>query len=202
MRLIVVINKFLWEMISMKKWKKVSAALLTASVLMVGVPAGVGAQENIPYIFDLSQSGTLKEGSKGENVKIMQRALNREIGAKLTEDGVYGPKTKTAVLAFQKSKSDLVNDGIYGPKTHTALSLEFNTFGFADEVLKEGSRGAAVLTLQKGLNDMSYNVSEDGIYGPQTKAAVIKFQQRFPDLVNDGVFGPKTKSVMDKVLND
>jgi peptidoglycan hydrolase-like protein with peptidoglycan-binding domain len=192
-----------WEMVSLNKWKNLSATVLTASVLLLGVPAGTSAQESVNYsIFDLSSSGVLKEGSRGENVKIMQRALNEAMGAELSADGIYGPNTKTAVLAFQKSKGNLTNDGIYGPNTHTSLSKEVNSFGFADSVLKVGSRGEAVKTLQKGLNDMSYNVKVDGIFGPKTKDAVIKFQKRFPDLANDGIFGPKTKAVMDKVLND
>ncbi|ERN54410.1 peptidoglycan-binding protein [Alkalihalophilus marmarensis] len=187
----------------MKKWQKISAAIVTATILAAGVPSGVGAQAaSVPYIFDLSQSGTLKEGSRGENVKIMQRGLNREMGAELTEDGIFGPNTKTAVLAFQKTKSELKNDGIYGPATHKALSIEVNTWGFSNEVLKVGSRGEAVKILQLGLKDMSYNVAVDGVYGPQTRDAVIKFQERFPSLANDGIFGPRTKEVMDKVLND
>ncbi|WP_216829774.1 peptidoglycan-binding domain-containing protein [Alkalihalobacterium elongatum] len=188
----------------MNKWKKVTVTVATASVLLLGIPAaGIGAQESVNYsIFDYASTGVLKEGSRGENVKIMQRALNKAMGAELTEDGVFGPNTKTAVLAFQKSHKHLANDGVYGPQTHATLSKQVNSFGFADSTLRLGSRGEAVKTLQKGLNDMSYNVTVDGVYGPKTKAAVIKFQERFPELANDGIFGPKTKNVMDKVLND
>lgn len=191
-----------WEMVSLNKWKSVSVSVITASVLLFGLPAGgANAQESINYsIFDLST--LLKEGSKGENVRIMQRALNEAMGAELSEDGIFGPNTKKAVIAFQKSKKNLKADGIYGPNTHAALSKEVNSFGFADRVLKIGSRGEPVKTLQKGLKDMSYNIVVDGIYGPQTEAVVIQFQKRFPELVNDGIFGPKTKAVMDKVLND
>ncbi|KAA0547040.1 peptidoglycan-binding protein [Bacillus sp. BGMRC 2118] len=185
----------------MKAWKILSVTALSASILFAGIPAATHAQESTNYsIFDLS--GVLKVGAKGENVKIMQRALNKAMGAELSEDGVFGPNTKTAVVAFQKANK-LSQDGVYGAKTHAALSKAVNSFGFADtNVLKVGSRGEAVKTLQKALNDMSYNVAVDGVYGPQTKAAVIKFQERFPELVNDGIFGPKTKAVMDKVLND
>lgn len=189
-------------MISLNKWQSVSASVLTASVLLFGIPAGAAnAQEPVNYsIFDLST--VLKEGSKGENVKIMQRALNEAMGAELSEDGIFGPNTKRAVFAFQKSQKNLKADGIYGSKTHSALSKKVNSFGFADTVLKVGSKGEAVKTLQKGLKDMSYDILVDGIYGPQTKAAVIKFQERFPELADDGIFGPKTKAVMDKVLNE
>ncbi len=186
----------------MNNWRIVSVTVLTASVLLLGVPAGgASAQESVSYSsFDLS--GILKEGSKGDNVKIMQRALNKAMGAELLEDGIFGPNTKTAILAFQKSKKNLKADGIYGPNTHAELSKEVNSFRFSITILKVGSRGEAVRTLQKGLKDMNYNVTADGIYGLQTKKAVMKFQERFPELVNDGIFGPKTKTLMDKVLND
>lgn len=158
-------------MITMNKWKNLSATVLTASVLLLGVPAGASAQESLNYsIFDFASSGVLKEGSREENAKIMQWALNKEMGAEFSEDGIFGPNTKTAVLAFLKSKKHLKVYGIYGPNTHTALSKEVNSFGFTDSVLKVGSPGDAVKTLQKGLNDMSYKVTVAGIYGPKTKA--------------------------------
>lgn len=58
----------------------------------------------------------LKRGSKGEEVKILQKAL------KLTPDGDFGPKTEAAVKAFQKSKG-LTPDGIVGAKTWAALGI-------------------------------------------------------------------------------
>jgi len=59
---------------------------------------------------------TLKKGSKGEDVKELQKALN------ITVDGDFGIKTETAVKDFQKSKG-LVVDGIVGKKTWEALSI-------------------------------------------------------------------------------
>jgi N-acetyl-anhydromuramyl-L-alanine amidase AmpD len=53
-------------------------------------------------------------------------------------------------------------------------------------VLKEGSRGAAVMTLQRLLH-----ISSDGIFGPATKAAVVKFQKAH-GLSADGIVGPAT----------
>lgn len=58
----------------------------------------------------------LKKGSKGEEVKILQKALG------ITADGDFGPKTETAVKAYQKSKG-LVADGIVGTKTWNALGI-------------------------------------------------------------------------------
>ena len=65
----------------------------------------------------------LKEGDSGPAVRSLQNALislgflpAREL------DGVFGPKTKAAVLKFQVSKQ-LGADGIAGPDTRAALKL-------------------------------------------------------------------------------
>ena len=63
---------------------------------------------------------TLKKGSKGDEVKILQKALN------VTADGDFGPKTKNAVKIFQKSKG-LVADGVVGTKTWNALGITKST---------------------------------------------------------------------------
>ncbi|MCH5586325.1 N-acetylmuramoyl-L-alanine amidase [Shimazuella sp. AN120528] len=63
-----------------------------------------------------SYPGTLlKRGSKGENVKLVQRKLGG-----LIVDGIFGIKTETAVKKFQKAKR-LVVDGIVGPTTWSNL---------------------------------------------------------------------------------
>lgn len=54
------------------------------------------------------------------------------------------------------------------------------------EGLKLGSKGANVVYLQKSLG-----INPDGDFGPNTKAAVMKFQSAH-DLVSDGIVGPKT----------
>ena len=99
---------------------------------MVGVPLGASAQENFELlIFDLPKSGQLKQGDRGENVKILQRALNQVVSAKLVADGVYGQKTKNAVLKFQQTSKDLKDTGIYDRSTHDALSKKINSANFA-----------------------------------------------------------------------
>lgn len=68
---------------------------------------------------------TLREGSQGYEVGILQKNLNevkksifsKIFSTKLVVDGEFGPKTKEGVKSFQKKyKLELV-DGIYGPKT-------------------------------------------------------------------------------------
>lgn len=57
---------------------------------------------------------TLKLGSKGEDVRILQRALN------LVADGKFGEITREAVIAFQKNNG-LEPDGIVGKNTWAKL---------------------------------------------------------------------------------
>jgi peptidoglycan hydrolase-like protein with peptidoglycan-binding domain len=55
-------------------------------------------------------------------VAAAQAALNRTMGAGLTVDGVYGPRTRQAVIAFQRSRG-LKPDGVLGARTYTALGV-------------------------------------------------------------------------------
>lgn len=59
---------------------------------------------------------TIKKGSKGEDVKVLQTKLG------LTVDGIFGSLTEEAVKGFQK-KNGFTVDGIVGPKTWAALGI-------------------------------------------------------------------------------
>jgi peptidoglycan hydrolase-like protein with peptidoglycan-binding domain len=65
----------------------------------------------------------LSSGLRGPDVKVVQDALNyrrRFLDKELVPDGAFGPKTRAAVVAFQK-RYGLQPDGIVGPKTRQAL---------------------------------------------------------------------------------
>ena len=61
----------------------------------------------------------LKIGSKGDFVTIAQGRLV-VLGYKIAIDGIYGEKTKKAVMELQRAKN-LACDGIIGPKTWAVL---------------------------------------------------------------------------------
>ena len=68
---------------------------------------------------------TVKLGSKGEDVKNLQKKLNKlgyrdSSGKELVCDGVFGKNTEYALKKFQK-KMSLVTDGIAGPATWNKL---------------------------------------------------------------------------------
>jgi hypothetical protein len=62
-----------------------------------------------------------EEGESGTNdVAWVQRNLNQVMRSGLTVDGVIGPNTRAAIIAFQRSEG-LAADGIPGPITQAAL---------------------------------------------------------------------------------
>lgn len=66
---------------------------------------------------------TLRNGSRGEAVKELQRLLNKLLNLGLKEDGKLGPKT---ILVIKKWQNDhkLKADGLVGPKTKMAMKAE------------------------------------------------------------------------------
>ena len=64
----------------------------------------------------------LKQGSSGQTVKTLQQKLKNWGYYTGAVDGIYGAKTKAAVISFQK-KNGLVADGIAGAKTLAAMGI-------------------------------------------------------------------------------
>lgn len=63
-----------------------------------------------------------KYGSRGAEVKKIQRILKKSNFYKGDVDGIYGSKTKAAVVKFQK-KNGLTADGIAGKKTLAKMGI-------------------------------------------------------------------------------
>ena len=68
---------------------------------------------------------TLRENSGGEDVRKLQKRLEKLGFSPGATDGDFGPATKAALIAFQKSEG-LLADGVAGPKTLRALGLTKN----------------------------------------------------------------------------
>lgn len=154
----------------------------------------------------------LRIGSTGSNVTLMQQFLNRIRTAYpsiplLNADGVFGPATQDAVIAFQR-QFGLTPDGIIGPVTWQRIVTIYNQVNagtpqpdgrppFPGTPLRIGSVGESVRILQENLNRVAAKnsaipkVVADGIFGPLTQASVIAFQ-RYYGLTPDGIVGPLT----------
>ena len=68
------------------------------------------------------QAALLKQGSKGSEVREVQRRLKNWGHYNGAVDGVFGKGTKDAVIAFQK-KNGIKADGIVGKATYQALGM-------------------------------------------------------------------------------
>jgi peptidoglycan hydrolase-like protein with peptidoglycan-binding domain len=132
----------------------------------------------------------VRRGDQQHPVQTLQYLL-RARGHTVAVDGIFGPKTESAVGAFQQEK-DLSVDGIVGPNTWSALIIQ----------VKQGSQGDAVRGVQEEFQfrnlsgDPSKGLQVDGIFGPKTDAAVRGFQQALhadiPSVAVDGIVGPIT----------
>ena len=161
----------------------------------------------------------LKVGSTGPNVVIIQASLNR-IGQNYpaipkipAADGIFGERTKAAVIEFQKIFG-LTPDGIVGPGTwyelvriYTAVAKlselrskgqQFYAISWAPpNALQSGDTGEKVKTLQYMLSVLSEYIPEipplkiDSIFGPATRSAVLAAQRWFR-LPETGVVDPPT----------
>ena len=149
----------------------------------------------------------LRRGSSGPNVVVVQTELNRiaqnypAIPKLATVDGIYGSRTEASVRAFQQI-FDLTPDGIVGPATWYALVRLYTAVTSLSELRSQGQRFYAINwsypnALQAGdtgdkVRHLQYMLSVldafipsippltvDGIFGPDTTAAVLAAQQYF-----------------------
>jgi peptidoglycan hydrolase-like protein with peptidoglycan-binding domain len=122
----------------------------------------------------------VRPGARGERVIAIQYLL-RAHRFHVLVTGRYGRLTANAVVRFQRSRH-LIPDAIVGPVTWSRLIV----------TVRKGNRGDAVRALQHSLRyGYRYHIKVDGIFGNQTRAAVILFQLRFR-LKADGIVGPVT----------
>lgn len=145
----------------------------------------------VPYVArELNSYPTIRNGSRGNFVRILQYLLNY-YGANLSVDGVFGGGTLRAVQNFQRA-NNLTADGIVGRNTWIKL-LNFNP---SSEVLRRGSESSAVMFLQRLLLSYLYPITSlDGDFGPETERAVSAFQSE-NGLSVDGIVGRNTWNVL------
>lgn len=111
--------------------------------------------------------------------KQIQQKLN-ELGAQppLTVDGAYGPRTRSAIIAFQSSRG-LTADGVVGPKTLAALGLS----GAAPSSSAASTMGFVLSPTVKKYYDLARNAALSAGY---TEA---QFQYGFTVAMGEGGFG-------------
>lgn len=105
---------------SKKKFLKISVSLM---LIMGLIFSGVYLNKSIITQDESSVYTLSKLGSRGEEVRQIQKKL-KELGFYSgSVDGIYGTATKQAVIAFQKN-CGITADGVTGKKTLLYLGLE------------------------------------------------------------------------------
>jgi peptidoglycan hydrolase-like protein with peptidoglycan-binding domain len=153
----------------------------------------------------------IRSGSRGDAVRTVQNAINTlaaSISAipRVSSDGIFGPLTHAAVVAFQRYFG-LAADGIVGPITWGRLMNEAASVTPAPPpagippypgfFIALGSVGNHVQTVQQAINRVAPrfpsipSIAADGVFGNNTRNAVMAFQRQF-GLTADGVVGPLT----------
>lgn len=135
-----------------------------------------------------SKPTTTTKDTKIDSVLEVQTWLNNNYATRLTRDGLYGSRTKAALVkALQKELGFTGKDvdGIFGKKTKAAVKN-----------LRLGDEGNLVKVLQGLLVCNGYKGAYvDGDFGGGTESAVIAHQKKvFPDKPDewDGIAGKNT----------
>lgn len=106
--------------------KNMSAILVAVGVICAMCFVGYEIYDN--FIKEESVYAVARQGSTGNEVKSIQKKL-KELGYYKGEiDGIYGSKTKSAVISFQKN-CGLTADGICGKTTLLYLGLGNSSSG-------------------------------------------------------------------------
>lgn len=153
---------------------------------------------------------TLRSGMKHSDVSELQTWLNSKGFNAGSVDGSFGPRTRSALISFQRS-ANISADGVAGNQTFGKMNLRSSggssssntssnttvqsaSSGSSDfsRTLRQGSRGNDVKALQSALNSKGFSAgTADGVFGARTASALRSFQSAARIGV-DGVAGPKT----------
>ena len=169
-------------------------------------------------------SRILQEGSRGSEVRTIQYYLNfiaffNDALPEISVDGIFGPATRNAVLAFQRYYG-LSQDGIVGRDTWNRIQTvyqsilnnlpkEYRSYSsliYPGYVLSVGSDGKVVEQLQTYLRVIGQNnssvpvINVDGQFGNATRNAV-RAVQRLYGIEQTGIVGPETWNAIVELYN-
>lgn len=134
------------------------------------------------YSENSSNSKAEEKSYSSTEIKYLQQNLT-VLGYSCSQpDGVYGPKTKSALKQYEAA-NNLASDGLMD-----------------DEVIN--SIKNKIKDLQNNLNKLGYNCgTADGVAGNNTIEAVKKFQKT-NELAQDGIAGKATQSKIQELLTE
>ncbi|MEM8705734.1 MAG: peptidoglycan-binding protein [Actinomycetota bacterium] len=134
----------------------------------------------------------LRAGDEGGAIRDLHRRLAAAGFPATGDPDLYDADTVTAVRAFQATRR-LIEDGECGKQTWAALIEADHRLGDRMLYLRSPmTRGDDVTDLQQRLGSLGFDAGYvDGIFGPDTEAALRNFQAN-QGVTPDGVVGPDT----------
>jgi peptidoglycan hydrolase-like protein with peptidoglycan-binding domain len=153
---------------------------------------------------------TLGLGSEGRGVSYLQDIVGKFAARyscvpAVKEDGVFGEKTRRAVMDLQ-GLLGIKQDGVVGPVTWEAIDKALYGKPAGEPALAIGVSGDKVRRLQESLNALAIRggrirpVKVDGIFGWRTEQSLKDFQSAF-GLKADGMAGVKTWAAIEGALS-
>lgn len=131
---------------------------------------------------------TVGPGDTGENVKKIQRRLIQYDYMDGTADGVYGEKTRQAVIKFQK-KYGLTADGVVGPATAAKLGVSLSGSVTASSTSSSGGYSSSDVTL---LARLVYAEARGEPYKGQVAVAAVVLNRvessSFPNTISGVIY--------------
>ena len=150
---------------------KVWAWQYTSKGRVNGIKGNVDCNHGYFEQVNATNTDLLRKGDRGDDVKLLQHRLNL-LGWQLTEDGIWGVQTDSAVRGYQY-RAGLTVDGIVGAKTRAALIRDAilaraaeigaymvkHTWHYQDGTYKAKDTWAATKALSKPGSSCSHFVS-------------------------------------------
>lgn len=117
---------------------------------------------------------TLHRGDRGDEVKVVQRNLNRFMTVDIPVSGTFDAATERALVKWQRNRLvPAASQGHVGVGTWSMLAAPVFT-----ETLREGSKSKAVQQLKRALNRFGNDLDVDNPnFGPETRRVVQSWQR-------------------------
>lgn len=158
------------------------------ALVVVYAMFGLFMINNLSTIDELEDAGSilLKYGSRGEQVKTVQTKLKRWGYYNGSVDGVYGWRTREAVVKFQR-KNGLRADGVVGSATAKALGMRVAAAATRGG---GGARENEVYTLAQCIHGEARGESYTGQVAVGAVVLNRVDDPRFPNTISGVIFQP------------
>lgn len=170
----------------MKKWSKY--CIFVGTIVIFFVLAAVFYQPELE-----AAQPTLRWGSRGTSVTVLQRKLSAWGYYKGRVDGVYGSDTYRAVLNFQ-SKNRLRVDGVVGRETWGALGYQWSGSGGQGAVQTTAARGVSRSNDVELIARLVHAEARAEPYEGQVAVAAVLLNRvespKFPNTVSGVIYQP------------